>query len=91
MKETRNNCFGSKIRSKTLPQAKTGKHECRILIATHKTLYVVHCCRFVHMVSYAVIIQSVIQSYLETPVCGASLSYMTEMFRCTKQSSEKYH
>ena len=30
MQETRNNCFGSKIRSTTLRQAKTGKHECFI-------------------------------------------------------------
>ena len=28
MQETRNNCFGSKIRSTTLRQAKAGKHEC---------------------------------------------------------------
>ena len=27
MQETRNNCFGSKKRSTTLLQAKTGKHE----------------------------------------------------------------
>ena len=29
MQETRNSCFGSKERSTTLLQAKTGKHECR--------------------------------------------------------------
>ena len=29
MEETRNNCFGWKIYSTTLPQTKTGKHECR--------------------------------------------------------------
>ena len=34
MQETRNNCFGSKKRSKTLRQAKTGKHERRNVTAT---------------------------------------------------------
>ena len=34
MLETRNNCFGSKMRSTTLRQTKTGKHECRNLTAT---------------------------------------------------------
>ena len=35
MQETRNNCFGSKICSTTLRQAKTGKHECRNITATY--------------------------------------------------------
>ena len=35
MQETRNNCFGSKKRSTTLLQAKTGKHECRNVTATY--------------------------------------------------------
>ena len=33
MQETRSNCFGSKKRSTTLLQAKTGKHECRNVTA----------------------------------------------------------
>ena len=37
MQETSNNCFGSKIRSTTLYQAKAGKHECRNVMATYKT------------------------------------------------------
>ena len=37
MQETRNNCFRSKMRSMTLCQAKTGKHEYRNIITTHKT------------------------------------------------------
>ena len=32
-----------------------------------------NCCEF--LASYGIIIQSVIQSYLKTPACGASLSY----------------
>ena len=32
MQKTRNNCFLSKIRSTTLRQAKTDKHECRNLL-----------------------------------------------------------
>ena len=35
MQETRNNCFGLKKCNTTLPQAKTGKHECRNVAATH--------------------------------------------------------
>ena len=35
MQETGNNCFGSKIRSTALRQAKTGKHECRNVTATY--------------------------------------------------------
>ena len=34
MQETRNNCFGSKIYSMTLRQAKIGKHECRNITST---------------------------------------------------------
>ena len=34
MQETRNNCFGSKLRSTFLRQAKTGMHECRKVTAT---------------------------------------------------------
>ena len=51
MQETRNNCFGSKIRSTsaemlrstTLRQAKTGKHECRNITATYCNV-LVRCC-----------------------------------------------
>ena len=35
MRETCNNCFGSKKCSTTLLQAKTGKHECRKITATY--------------------------------------------------------
>ena len=35
MQETHNNCFGSKKYSTTLLQAKTGKHECRIITAKY--------------------------------------------------------
>ena len=51
MQEIRNNCFGSKICSTTLRQAKTGKHEYRNITATY-------------LASYG-IIQNVIQSYLK--------------------------
>ena len=39
MQETRNNCFGSKISSTTLRQAKTDKHECRNVTEMYKTKY----------------------------------------------------
>ena len=39
MQETRNNCFGSKICSTSLRQAKTGKHECRNVTETYKSKY----------------------------------------------------
>ena len=38
MQETRNNCFGFKIRSTTRRQAKTGKNECRNITATAHVL-----------------------------------------------------
>ena len=38
MQETRNNCFGSKKRSTTLLQAKTGKHECRNVTARFQSV-----------------------------------------------------
>ena len=37
MQETRYNCFGSKMRSMTLRQAKAGKHECRNIAVTYET------------------------------------------------------
>ena len=37
MQETRNNCFGSKICSKTLRQAKTAKHESLNIAETYET------------------------------------------------------
>ena len=37
MQETRNNCFGSKIRSTTFRQAKTDKHEYQNITATYDT------------------------------------------------------
>ena len=61
MQETCNNCFGSKICSTALHQAKTGKHECRNITAMY--VAVIFQC--------GVIIQSVIQSFLKMPVCGA--------------------
>ena len=51
VQETCNNCFGSKIRSTTLRQAKTGKHESRNVTAM--------CCEF--LASYGVAFQSAIQ------------------------------
>ena len=81
----------SEKRSTTLLQAKTGKYECRnvtmwlLHFTTRAYLFSPdegsccifstrnNCCEF--LASYGVIIQSVIQSYLKTPVCGASLSY----------------
>ena len=53
MQETRNNCFGSKKRSTTLLQGKTGKHECRNVTATYG------CSEF--LASDGVIFQSVIK------------------------------
>ena len=38
MQETLNNCFGLKIHSTILCQAKTGKHECQNMSATFATL-----------------------------------------------------
>ena len=69
MQETGNNCFGSKKRSATLRQAKTGKHECRKVTVT----YYNNCCEF--LASYGVTFQSVIKSCFKTPVFGAPLSY----------------
>ena len=40
MHETRNNCFGSKKRSTTLLQAKTGKHECWNVTAFRHSFFV---------------------------------------------------
>ena len=87
MQETLNNCFGSKIFSTTLRPAKVGKHECRSTLLLHFgtraylfSLYEGSCYRFstrnncwVFLASYGAIIQSVIQSFLKTAVCGASL------------------
>ena len=45
MQETCKNCFGSKKRSTTLLQEKTGKHECRNLTATYISALVLICFR----------------------------------------------
>ena len=122
MQETRNNCFGSKICSTTLRQAKTDKHECRNITAiwnitttvfrhlclpvfawrrvvlrlllhfgTRAFLFLPdegscyifstrnNCCQF--LAPYCVNIQSVTQSFLKTPVCGASLTYYHHISR----------
>ena len=85
MQETRYNCFGSKKRSTTLLQAKTG----RLLLHFGTRVYLFspeegscyvfltrnNCCEF--LTFFGVITQSVIQSFLKTPVCGASLSILT--------------
>ena len=67
-------------RSKTLRQAKTGKHECRNITATNKTYIqwqdfnsLKKSCKF--LASYGVIIQSITQSFLKTSVCGTSLTH----------------
>ena len=77
MQETRNNCFGSKIRRTILHQAKTGKYECRMLllyfaICAYLFLSVERSCYvfstrnncYECLASYGVIIQSVIHSWL---------------------------
>ena len=78
MRETRNNCFWSKIRNTTLLQAKTNKHEWRrtllLLFGTRAYLFSPNkgsCCIFSTrnswckvLASYGVITQSVIQSLL---------------------------
>ena len=89
MQETRNNCFRSKKCSTTLRQAKTGKQECRNVTATYMSSLVLtcfclmkgcaaffrlDCCEF--LASYDVILQSDIQLYFKTPVCGAPFSYL---------------
>ena len=56
MQETRNNCFGSKIHSTTLRQAKTGKPDEGL-----SYVFSNNCCKF--LASYGVIFQSVIKSY----------------------------
>ena len=68
MQETRNNCFWLKKRSTTFLQAKTGKHKCRNIPATWNNCYE-------FLAFYGVNSQSVIQSFLKTAVCGASLSH----------------
>ena len=68
MQETRNNCFRSKICSKTLRQVNTGKHEFRNVIATQN-----NCCEI--LASSGVILKSDHQSYFKTPVCSASSLY----------------
>ena len=88
MQETLNSCFGSKINSTILRQAKTVKYECRNITATYGTrLYLSspdeglcfffsirnNCCEF--LASYGVILQNDIQPYFKTPVCGAPFSY----------------
>ena len=56
MQKTRNSCFGSEKRSTTLRQAKTGKHECRIVFLIRN-----NCCEFLPF--YGVTFQSDIQLY----------------------------
>ena len=45
MQETRNNCFGLKIRSTILRHAKTGKHECQKATAKYFSAFVLTCFR----------------------------------------------
>ena len=79
MQSTRNNCFGSKKRSTTLRQAKTGKHEgqnVKLLLHFGTRAYLFstrnNCCEFPAF--YGVTFPSVIKSYFKTPVFGAPLS-----------------
>ena len=76
MQEIRSNCFGSKKRSATLLQVKTGKHECRNVTATYTFRYIRYFQRILSFTQlYGVITESVVQLFLKTPVYGASLSY----------------
>ena len=45
MEETRNNCFGLKIRSTILRHTKTSKHECRNITAMYISAFVLTCFR----------------------------------------------
>ena len=80
MQETHNNCFGSKIHSTsaemlcsmTFSQAKTGKLECRNV--TYISALVLNC--FLLKKGRA----TFIQSFLKTPVCGASLLHGNEFY-----------
>ena len=70
MQETRNNCFGSKIRRKYNSNVYFGS---RAYLFSPDEGYIFltrnNCCE--SLASYDVIIQSVFQSYLKAPVCGA--------------------
>ena len=80
MQETRNNCFGSKKRNTTLRQAKS----CYCISALVLTCFRLtkgraklltrnNFCEF--LASYGVTFQSVIKSFLKTPVFSAPLTY----------------
>ena len=88
MQETRNNCFCSKIYSMTLHQAyvcQASSVHCCFISALVLTCFYAWQRVMLHifdsnncwepLAPCGVIIQSVIQSYLKTPVWGASLSY----------------
>ena len=88
MQETSNNCFGSKIVARPFFRRKqvstSAEGTLLLLFGTRAYLfspeegscYVFstrnNCCEF--LAFYGVVTQSVTQSFLKTPVCGASLS-----------------
>ena len=88
MQETCNNCFGSKKRSTTLLQTKTGKHKCRnvgccyilALVLTCFCLKKGHATFFrpetivASLASDSVIFQSVMKPFFKMPVFGAQLT-----------------
>ena len=88
MQETRNNYFGSKNVARPFFRRKQVTGTLLLLFGTRAYLfspeeglgYVFptqnNCCEF--LAFYGVITQSVIQPFLKTPVCGASLSCRNE-------------
>ena len=84
MRGTRNNCFGSKnvVRRCCCTFLLLFGTRAYLFSPDEGSWYIFstrnNCCEF--FASYGVIIQSVAQSFLKTPVCGASLTYILVHF-----------
>ena len=84
MQETRNNCFGSKIISTTLLQAKTGKHEC--LNVT--TMYIYNVQQIYYNIHCNVLLHFGTRAYLFSPEEGSWYVFSTRINCCEFLASD---